>query len=199
MRWLTEAIESVLAQAYENWELLLIDDGSSAAGLVDALPALAARDRRIILDRTGKTRRHFCGFESSGSLALAANGSLFSIMTTCSNRTALFQIAKLLQTHPDADLIYSDEDKLTDDGCESPVFKPDWSPDLFRSYNYVGHLTAIRRDVGSESRRLPVRNSTAHKITISFFVSSSRPIGFTTFRGCVCPLAAKRKFQRDQR
>src|SRR5205809_4046795 len=54
-------------------------------------------------------------------------------------------MVKLLQMHPDADLIYSDEDKLTDDGCESPVFKPDWSPDLFRSHNYIGHLTAIRR------------------------------------------------------
>jgi GT2 family glycosyltransferase len=60
---------------------------------------------------------------------------------------SLFQIAKLLQTHPDADLIYSDEDKLTEDGCEAPVFKPDWSPDLFCSHNYVGHLTAMRREV----------------------------------------------------
>jgi len=54
---------------------------------------------------------------------------------------------KLLQTHPDADLIYSDEDKLGEDGFEAPLFKPDWSPDFFLSYNYVGHLTAVRRDI----------------------------------------------------
>ena len=54
---------------------------------------------------------------------------------------------KLLQTHPDADLVYSDEDKLGEDGFEAPLFKPDWSPDFFSSYNYVGHLTAVRRDL----------------------------------------------------
>ena len=36
---LAEAIESVLAQAYENWELMLIDDGSSDAEFLRALPA----------------------------------------------------------------------------------------------------------------------------------------------------------------
>ena len=49
--WLREAVESVLAQVYENWELLLIDDGSTDADLLRALPALAARDRRIRLVR----------------------------------------------------------------------------------------------------------------------------------------------------
>jgi GT2 family glycosyltransferase len=52
-----------------------------------------------------------------------------------------------LQTHADADLIYTDEDKLGEDGFEAPVFKPDWSPDFFLSCNYVGHLTAVRRDL----------------------------------------------------
>ena len=33
----------MLAQVYENWELLLIDDGSTATDLLGALPALAAR------------------------------------------------------------------------------------------------------------------------------------------------------------
>jgi len=144
VQWLTEAIESVLAQAYENWELLLIDDGSSAAGLVDALGALAARDRRIVLDRTGKNE----GISAASNRALAlARGEWITLLDhdDVIEPDSLFQIAKLLQTHPDADLIYSDEDKLTDDGCESPVFKPDWSPDLFRSHNYIGHLTAIRR------------------------------------------------------
>jgi len=144
VQWLSEAIESVLAQAYENWELLLIDDGSSATELVDALGALAARDRRIILDRTGKNE----GISAASNRALAlARGEWITLLDhdDVIEPDSLFQMVKLLQTHPDADLIYSDEDKLTDDGCESPVFKPDWSPDLFRSHNYIGHLTAIRR------------------------------------------------------
>jgi GT2 family glycosyltransferase len=146
VEWLTEAVESVLTQAYETWEPFLIDDGSSAADLVDALPALAARDRRITLDRAGKSE----GISAASNRALAhARGEWVTFLDhdDVLEPDALFQIVKLLQTHPDADLIYSDEDKLTDDGCEAPVFKPDWSPDLFRSHNYIGHLTAMRREI----------------------------------------------------
>jgi O-antigen biosynthesis protein len=143
---LKEAVESVLAQAYENWELLLIDDGSSATDLLGALPLLAARDRRVVLKGLGKHK----GISAASNEGLAgARGQWVTFLDhdDVLEPDALFQIVKLLQTHPDADLIYSDEDKLGDDGFEAPLFKPDWSPDFFLSYNYLGHLTAVRRDI----------------------------------------------------
>jgi glycosyltransferase involved in cell wall biosynthesis len=142
---LKEAVESVLAQAYENWELLLIDDGSSAADLLHALPVLANRDRRIALKSLGK----HSGISAALNQGLAlARGEWVTFLDhdDVIEPDALFQIVKVLQRHPDADLIYSDEDKLGGDGFEAPLFKPDWSPDFFLSYNYIGHLTAIRRD-----------------------------------------------------
>ena len=60
---------------------------------------------------------------------------------------ALYHNVKWLQDHRDADLIYSDEDKLTEQGFDSPIFKPDWSPDYFLSCNYICHFTIIRRDL----------------------------------------------------
>jgi glycosyltransferase involved in cell wall biosynthesis len=143
---LEEAAESVLAQAYENWELLLIDDGSSAADLLDVLPALAARDPRIVL---GKVAKH-AGISVASNHGLAlARGEWVSFLDhdDVLEPDALFQFAKLLQTHRDTEIIYSDEDKLAEDGFEAPLFKPDWSLDFFLSYNYVGHLAAVRRDV----------------------------------------------------
>ena len=143
---LAEAIESVLAQAYENWELILIDDGSSDAEVLRALPALAARDRRIVLKSLGKHE----GISAASNQGLAlAHGEWITFLDhdDVIEPDALFQIVKLLQTHSDADLIYSDEDKLGGDGFEAPLFKPDWSPDFLRSYNYLGHLTAVRRDI----------------------------------------------------
>jgi O-antigen biosynthesis protein len=143
VRWLEEAVESVLAQAYENWELLLIDDGSSASDLLNALPALAARDGRITLARGGKHK----GISAASNHGLGlARGEWVTFLDhdDVLEPDALFQILRLLQIHPDADLIYSDEDKLAENGCDAPLFKPDWSPDFLLSYNYVGHLTAVR-------------------------------------------------------
>ena len=144
--WLREAVDSVLAQAYENWELLLIDDGSTATDLVRALPALAARDRRIRLVR----------LESHQGISAALNRGLdlaegewlaFLDHDDVLEPDALFQNVKLLQENPGLDLIYSDEDKLTDQGFDSPILKPDWSPDFFLSCNYLCHMIFLRRDL----------------------------------------------------
>jgi len=143
---LEEAVQSVLTQTYENWELLLIDDGSTDADLLGILPHFAGRDRRIVLASLGQ----------HGGISAASNRGLelargewvtFLDHDDLLEPDALFQIVNVLQTDPDADLIYSDEDKLGENGFEAPLFKPDWSPDFFLSYNYVGHLTAVRRDL----------------------------------------------------
>ena len=144
--WLEEAVESVLAQAYENWELLLIDDGSSASDLLNALPTLVARDGRFTLARLEEHK----GISAASNQGLGlARGEWVAFLDhdDVLEPDALFQIVRLLQTHPDADLIYSDEDKLAENGCDAPLFKPDWSPDFLLSYNYVGHLTAVRREI----------------------------------------------------
>ncbi|MFN2508542.1 MAG: glycosyltransferase family 2 protein [Chthoniobacterales bacterium] len=147
--WLEAAVDSVLAQVYENWELILIDDASTDSGTIAALPTLTARDPRIRLTR----------LEQSGGISAASNAGL-AVATgewiglldhdDLLEPDALFQTAKLLQVHPDADLIYSDEDKLTEQGFDAPLLKPDWSPDFFLSYNYVCHFTTLRRALVDE-------------------------------------------------
>lgn len=144
--WLEAAIESVLAQAYENWELILVDDASTDADTVAALPVLAARDPRIFLERLEKSG----GISAASNKGLAvASGDWIGLLDhdDLLEPDALFQNVKLLQAHPDADLIHSDEDKLTENGFDAPLFKPDWSPDFFLSYNYICHFTTLRRTV----------------------------------------------------
>ena len=146
VRWLRECVESVLTQTYEKWELILIDDDSTEPEMLRSLTELAASDSRIILAKDEKRR----GISAASNCGLAlARGDWVAFLDhdDLLEPDALFQNVKWLQDHPDADLIYSDEDKVTEQGFDSPIFKPDWSPDYFLSCNYVGHFTLIRREL----------------------------------------------------
>lgn len=144
VEWLGQAVDSVLAQAYENWELLLIDDASTESATLEFLSQIEQRDSRIRLIR----RQSNGGISAASNDGLAqARGEWIGLLDhdDLLEPDALFQTAKHLQTDPDVDLVYSDEDKLTEEGFASPMLKPDWSPDFFLSYNYVCHFTTFRR------------------------------------------------------
>jgi O-antigen biosynthesis protein len=147
--WLEQCVQSVLDQVYEKWELILVDDGSDDPELAKYLAELAGSDSRITLRRL--EQRGGISAASNRGLELAAGEWIgFLDHDDLLEPDALFQHVKWLQKHRDADLIYSDEDKLTDDGLDAPIFKPDWSPDYFFSCNYICHFTLIRADVLSE-------------------------------------------------
>jgi GT2 family glycosyltransferase len=150
--WLGEAVESVLRQAYENWELVLIDDGSTLAETVELLATIAGRDSRIVVVRR----------ESTGGISAASNSGLeraggewIGLLDhdDVLEPDALFEVVKYLQTNPETDLIFSDEDKITEEGLAAPQFKPDWSPDFLLSYNYLCHFTTIRRAIVERAGR----------------------------------------------
>ena len=147
--WLEECVQSVLNQVYEKWELILVDDGSDDPELTAFLAELGKRDSRIVLRRLEK--RGGISAASNRGLEVAAGEWIgFLDHDDLLEPDALFQHVKWLQTHRDADLIYSDEDKLTDDGLDAPIFKPDWSPDYFFSCNYICHFTLVRAAVLSQ-------------------------------------------------
>lgn len=144
LRWLKQTVESVIMQAYENWELILVDDASTNADIADFLEKIAGRDSRIRVF----SRKRNSGISAASNYAIEqAHGEWLALLDhdDILEPDALFHIAKVLQRFADADLIYSDEDKLAETGFERPQFKPDWSPDLLASCNYVSHFTALRR------------------------------------------------------
>ncbi|MCA1658691.1 MAG: glycosyltransferase, partial [Verrucomicrobiaceae bacterium] len=146
VQWLEQCVQSVLGQVYEKWELILIDDDSNDPETLKLLPQLAARDSRIVLAHDDK--RGGISAASNRGLEIAEGDWIgFLDHDDLLEPDALFEHVKWLQDHRDADLIYSDEDKLTEEGLDSPIFKPDWSPDYFLSCNYLCHFTIIRRAV----------------------------------------------------
>jgi GT2 family glycosyltransferase len=142
---LDAAADSVLAQAYPYWEWHIADDGSTAQATVEGLRRLAYRDPRISVHRSPSNG----GISSASNLALSkATGDYVALMDHDDALLphALFRVAEILDQDDEPDVVYSDEDKLDLDGrrCD-PYFKPDWSPDLFRSSMYACHLLVIRR------------------------------------------------------
>jgi len=145
--YLREAIESIIAQVYENWELCIADDASTAPHVRAVLEEYMKIDDRIRVEFRS-TNGHIA-HASNSALALAT-GEFIALFDHDDLLTpdALFENVRLLNGHRDADMIYSDEDKVDEDGRRSnPYFKPDWAPDTFLSRNYVSHLGVYRRSL----------------------------------------------------
>src|SRR5436190_4414244 len=150
--WLTDAIDSVRRQIYENWELCIADDASTDQSVRPFLQEQAARDKRIKLVFR-KENGHISACSNS-ALALATGEwcSLLDQDDTLAEH-ALALVAREVNEHPDAGLIYSDEDKIDLEGDRSnPFFKTDWNPELFLGQNYINHLgsyrTSLLREIG---------------------------------------------------
>ena len=145
--WLEKAIDSVLDQIYPNWELCIVDDASTKVHIRSVFDYYQMTDRRIRVRYLTQNQ----GISMSTNEALSfASGEFVGLLDNDDELSpdALFEVIKLLNEHPNADMIYSDEDKITVDGirCE-PFFKPDWSPDLFFSHMYTCHFGVYRRSI----------------------------------------------------
>lgn len=144
---LGEAVQSVLDQLYDNWELVIVDDGSDRPAAL--LSDLSKTDERILVCR----EKQHAGISAALNVALAhARGDYIALLDhdDLLEPDSLFRAAEMLQKHRDADLLYSDEDKLSEHGLDAPLLKPNWSPELFVSMNYIGHLTFARRAIAQE-------------------------------------------------
>src|SRR5438045_649023 len=149
--FLTAAVESVVAQAYENWELILVDDGSSDSRAHAVLKNLGQRDARIQIG----VQEHG-GISSALNTGLArARGDWIALLDhdDLLEPVALFRAIELMQNDREADMIYSDEDKIVDGKLAAPLLKPDWSPEFFRTHDYLGHFVIIRRDLAQAGFR----------------------------------------------
>ena len=150
--FLKAAIDSVIAQIYPHWELCIADDASSkpkTKALLDKYQQLDERIKVVFRPVNG----HISA-ASNSALELATGD--FTILMDHDDLIpvhALYMVAVELNAHPDADVIYSDEDKVDEQGNRyDPHFKSDWNFEMFCSMNMINHLgvyrTSLLRDVG---------------------------------------------------
>ncbi|MDH3346551.1 MAG: glycosyltransferase [Desulfobulbaceae bacterium] len=147
LQWLEKAVASVRAQTYGNWELCIADDGSTRKGLREYLQQQEGLDQRVRINFLDKN----LGISGASNAALAmAKGEFIGLLDNDDELApnALAEMVKVINETEDADCIYSDEDKISETGKRyEPFFKPDWSPDTLRSYNYICHFTVIRKSL----------------------------------------------------
>jgi glycosyltransferase involved in cell wall biosynthesis len=146
-QWLDKAIKSIEAQWYENWELCIADDKSTDEKTLSYLNSV---DNSKIKIRFLEKNLNISG--ASNAALEMAEGEYIALMDNDDEITpdALFEMVKSINTHQ-ADFIYSDEDFVSVDGIYSnPHFKPDWSPDLLLSHNYITHFTCFKRTLLDE-------------------------------------------------
>ncbi len=143
--WLIAAIESVRNQLYPNWQLCIADDASQDPRLQPLLAGYAEADTRIRLIRR----------DSNGHISMATNSALklaegdwiaLLDQDDLLAEHALYLMVAGIQQHPQAKLLYSDEDKIDARGRRhSPYFKSAWNPDLFHGHNLLTHLVLYQR------------------------------------------------------
>jgi GT2 family glycosyltransferase len=146
-RWLKAAIQSVRDQMYPGWELCIADDASTDPGVGKLLRDFQAKDARIKVDFRA-VNGHISA--ASNSALQLATGEFVALVDhdDVLPKHALLAVVHELNRHPDAAIVYSDEDRLDESGRRyDPYFKPDFNVELFRGQNVISHLGVYRTDL----------------------------------------------------
>ncbi len=144
--FLDELFASLAAQTYENFEVC-VADGSSDEAAKESLKRWQEKEPRLRIEFLPQN----LGIAENTNRALSLGSGEF---VACIDQDdllapfALYEMARAIGAHHEADVFYSDEDRLDADGQRhSPFFKPEWSPEYLLSFMYLGHLTAYRREL----------------------------------------------------
>jgi len=141
--WLRDAVASVRAQIFANWELVIVDDASIDPAVAVCLAELEG-DPRIDVTRLDVRG----GIAAASNAALArADGDYVAFMDHDDTLAphALAAIACELAADPAVELVFSDEDQIVGGRRVRPYFKPGCNADLLLSQNLVCHLAVYRR------------------------------------------------------
>lgn len=148
--YLVQLVDSIKAQTYPNWELILSDGSGETSPLDAVLDKLEESDKRIRAIRNHK-QLHIA--ENTNAAIEAAKGDF---VTFCDHDdilvpSALYENAALIRKNPEAEFIYTDEDKIgVGDIYMQPNLKPEFDPDFLRSVNYICHLLTVKRSLIDE-------------------------------------------------
>ncbi len=146
--YLRETIGSVMAQSYENWELILVDGSSLSykTGENTAMEYVCA-DSRVKYRRLG-ANLGISGNTNHGAEASSGDYIIFLDHDDILMPDALYRTAAAV-SETGADFIYTDEYSFSENAGNviSVTLKPDFGEYTLRGINYIGHMCAVRKSL----------------------------------------------------
>jgi GT2 family glycosyltransferase len=144
--YLKNTLNSLLDQTYNKWDACLVSTSEHDLVFDTTVADIIKTDERI-------HHHQWKAHDSSNPImqALSTAQGEFIVKLNAGDKLspdAIFEVAKALNSTHHIDIIYSDEDFLAEDGHsrQEPFFKPDWSPELVLSTNYLLHAF-VRRNL----------------------------------------------------
>ena len=149
--FLVQLLRSVGTQTYHNWEICIANASVDNKGVIEVLEHYQEKTKRLKVINVPENE----GISQNTNKALSiASGEYVALLDhdDLLSPNALYEIVKVINNKEDADVIYTDEDKVTADLKEhfQPHFKPDFSEDLLRSNNYICHFFVAKREIVNE-------------------------------------------------
>lgn len=145
--FLKELIQSLQTQTYSNWELLLADGSENYN---ENLKQYYENDERI------KYKFLDCNkgiSENTNEAIKQSTGEFIAFLDhdDLLPKDALYEIVKIINENNEVDFIYTDEDKIDEDGERfEPYFKPNYSPETLECNNYITHFVIVKRELLNE-------------------------------------------------
>jgi len=143
LKYFKELITSIQRQTYDNWELCIVD-GSPEKNI--KIEIICASDKRINYRSLGENNS--ISYNTNEAIKFATgNYIIFMHHNDVLAPFALHESVKIINNQLDIDFIYSDEDIFINKKRYKPYFKPDFSPDTLRSFNYIGSFFIMKRSL----------------------------------------------------
>ena len=145
-KYLLPLVQSVIGQTYQNWELILVDASTEKEASARIKNCKNIDDRIVI---QGVENKGISANSNAGITIAKGEYIAFIDHDDVLELNALQEAVKVINEYSDVGLIYTDEDKLSEDGskCLDPHYKPDWSPHLLTHVNYITHFVVAKKDI----------------------------------------------------
>lgn len=179
-KYLREALQSIVFQTYENWEICLVDDCSQDSALISIYEEFAKKFPEKFKFKINAKNCHI-SITSNECLSLAT-GEYVALLDHDDRLypNSLFEVARYINYKNNPDILYSDERTVDENGfpINDPFCKPDWSPYLHLSVNYTTHFSVYKTELVKKigGFREGFEGSQDHDLMLRMVDASSLPV-----------------------